>query len=542
MRRRLEDFTYVTTDASATPAAGQAGSTMSRRLRSAGIAIADRPYLITAALIGLISVLGLSGPDWPAQIFRAKLVEEHNALLWNNQWYGGHSLPGYSVITPLIAGSIGTRTLTALSCLVSAWAWSKLDVGRNLLARRVGSVWFAVMASVDYLIGRTPFALGVAAGLLAILAARNQYRYLTGLAALVSGLASPLAAAFLLMAALAWVPREKVWLTRFTFTPAAVGLVIALIFRDEGTFPFPWWRFWPIIALAVVGLWLLPPSQRTGRRFLVLYAAAAIVFFFVPSTLGGNLARLGEMVAGPMMAVALLSLGRRRLVAILAVPLLVWGFQSAAIAINNDRADSKGEKSQYYAGLLGFLEQANQPVGRIEIPFTRGHWESVYVADKMPLARGWERQLDRHVNSVLYQEMLTAPEYRAWVEEMGVRFVALPDVPIDNSARPEVALLKSGVPWLKPVWSDQHWQVWEVENPTPLLEGPGSLTSLTPSEFSFVADAPGTFTVRIHPTPTFVADRKGIEIKPDKDDEWTQIIVDTPGPVTIRAELSNMLP
>ncbi|HSA50589.1 MAG TPA: hypothetical protein VLH10_10835 [Yinghuangia sp.] len=531
----------MTTDASATQA-GLTGSAMFRRLRPVGIAIADRPYVITAALIGLISVLNLSGPDWPAAIFRAKLVEEHNALLWNNQWYGGHLLPGYSVLTPLLAGSIGTRTLTALSCVTSAWAWSRLDVGRNLLARRVGSVWFAVMASVDYLIGRTPFALGVAAGLLAILAARNQRLYWAGFAALISGLASPLAGAFLLLAAVAWVPRRKEWLTRLSFAPAAVGLGIALVFPNEGTFPFPWWRFWPIIALAAVGLWLLPPSQRSGRRFLVLYAAAAIVFFFVPTTLGGNLARLGEMVAGPMMAVVLLSLGRRRLVAILAVPLLFWGFQSAAIAISNDRGDSKGEKSEYYTGLLTYLEQANQPLGRIEIPFTRGHWESVYVADKMPLARGWERQLDRHFNSVLYQEMLTAPEYRAWVEEMGVRFVALPDVPIDNSAKPEVELLKSGVPWLKPVWSDQHWQVWEVVNPSPLLEGPGRLTSLTPSEFSFVADAPGTFTIRIHPTSSFVADRKGVEIKADEDDEWTQIVVEQAGPVTVRAELSKMLP
>ncbi|NUU20658.1 MAG: hypothetical protein HOV68_03940 [Streptomycetaceae bacterium] len=541
----------MTTEATATPAAGAPDSdepAPNGRLRTLGIAIADRPYIITAALIGLIILLDISGPDWPAAIFRAQLVKEHGAVLWNNQWYGGHLLPGYSVITPVLSAvfgtssAIGTRVLTALSCITSAWAWSRLDVGRNLLARRVGSCWFAVMASVDYLIGRTPFALGVAAGLLAVLAARNQRLYWAGAASLISGLASPLAGAFLLMAALAWVPRTNVWPTRLSFAPAGVGLLTSLAFPNEGMFPFPWWRFWPIIALAVVGLWLLPPSQRTARRFLVLYALSAIVFFFVPSALGGNLARLGEMVAGPMMAIVLLSLGRRRLVILLAVPLLVWGFQSAALAITHDRADSKGKSAEYYDGVLGYLEQANQPLGRIEIPFTRGHWESVYVADKMPLARGWERQLDRHFNAVLYQELLTAPEYRAWIEEMGVRFVALPDVPIDKSSQPEVDLIKSGVPWLKPVWSDKHWQVWEVENPKPLLEGPGRLTSLTPSEFSFVADRPGTFTVRIHPTSWFVADRKGVHIEPDKDDEWTTIVVDTPGPVTIRADQSKLLP
>ncbi|MDI2128657.1 hypothetical protein [Yinghuangia seranimata] len=534
----------MTTEAPAPPTAGTPRPTRGRlrtRLAAFGLAIADRPYLITGALIGLIILLGLSGPDWPAAIFRTQLVRDHGAILWNNQWYGGHLLPGYSVVTPVLSSAIGTHTLTALSCIVSAWAWSRLDVGKNDLARRTGAVWFAVMASVDYLIGRTPFALGVAAGLLALLAARNKRLVLTGVAALVCGLASPLSAAFLLMAALAWVPHERVWPTRLAFGPAALGLVTALLFPDEGTFPFPWWRFWPIIGFAAVGLWLLPTTQRTARRFLWLYAASAVVFFFVPTSLGGNLARLGEMIAGPIMAIVLLSLGRRRLVVILAIPLLVWGFQSATIAINHDREDSKGEKYEYYADVMKYLGTANQPLGRIEIPFTRGHWESVYVADKMPLARGWLRQMDRSVNEVLYKPILTGPEYRAWVEEMGVRFVALPDVPIDKSAQPEVDLIKSGVPWLKPVWSDKHWQVWEVQNPSPLLDGPGRLTRLTPSEFTFVADQPGVFRIRIHPTFWFTADREGVHIRADDKDEWTQITVATPGPVTIKTDLKKIL-
>ncbi|GAA4960258.1 hypothetical protein GCM10023205_24350 [Yinghuangia aomiensis] len=503
--------------------------------------IADRPYWITAALIGLIILLDLSGPDWPAAIFRTRLVREHGAVLWNNQWYGGHLLPGYSVLTPVLSSGIGTHTLTALSCIASAWAWSRLDIGRNDFARRVGAVWFAVMASIDYLIGRTPFALGVAAGLLALLAARRGRKVLTGLASLVCGLASPLSAAFLLMAALAWVPRENVWKTRFCFAPAAAGLLASLAFPNEGMFPFPWWRFWPIIGFAAVGLWLLPKEHKSARRFLWLYAASAVVFFFVPTALGGNLARLGEMIAGPVMAVVLLSLGRRRLVLLLAVPLLVWGFQSAAIAITHDRQDSRGEKAEYYTELNAYLKQANQPLGRVEIPFTRGHWETVYVADKTPLARGWERQLDRYYNEVLYKPILTAPEYRAWIDDLGVRFVALPDVPIDKSAKPEVDLIKSGVPWLKPVWSNKHWTVWEVQDPRPLLEGPGRLVSMTPSEFTFIADSAGTFRIKVHNTFWFDADRPGVTIAPDKDKEWTEITVKTPGPVTIKADQTKLL-
>jgi hypothetical protein len=513
-----------------------------RRFRALANAIVDRPYLITAGLIGLIIVTGVNGPDWPAQYFRTWLVRDHGTVVWNNQWYGGHLLPGYSILSPLIASKIGTATLTALSCVTSAWAWDKLRVGGTELARKVGSCWFAVMCSVDYLIGRTPFALGVAAGMLAILAARRRHPVWAGVAAFLCGLSSPLSGAFLMLVALAWVPRERVWPTRLVFTPAAIGLVAALAFPNEGMFPFPWWRFLPILAFAAVGLAIVPKEQQSARRFLWLYAGTAVVFFFVPTSLGGNLARLGELTAGPLMAVVLLSAGRRRLAAILAVPLLVWQFQSAALAITHDIKDSPGEKAQYYSGMLDFLQKNNHPLGRVEIPFTRGHWESVFVAEHMPLARGWERQLDRKYNAVLYQKDLTEAEYRAWIVETGVRFVALPDIPIDPSAVPEAELIRKGIPWLKPVYRERHdrWRIWEVENPTPLLSGPGELTEITPSAFTFVAHTPGTFIARIHPTFWVTADRPGVVIKPTID-EWSEITVDSPGPVTLSALDAKLL-
>jgi hypothetical protein len=68
------------------------------------------------------------------------------------------------------------------------------------------------------------------------------------------------------------------------------------------------------------------------------------------------------------------------------------------------------------------------------------------------------------------------------------------------------------------------------------------LTSLTPSEFTFNADQPGVFTVRIHPTFWFTADRPGVKIRADEKDEWTQITVDSPGPVTIKADQTKLLP
>lgn len=510
-------------------------------MRTLAVHLADRPYLVTLALVGLLTASGLHGPDWPAQMFRAWLVREHGAVLWNNQWYGGHLLPGYSVVTPALAGAVGTRTLTALSCVVAAWAWGRLDIGKPGLPRRVAALWFAAVISVEYLIGRTPFALGVAAALLAFLAARAGRPLLTASAALLCGLASPLAGAFLLMAILAWVPEERVWATRLSFAPAAAGLIPALVFPQTGDFGYPLWRLGAILGFAAVGLFLLPATHRTARRFLWLYAASATVLYLIPSAVGGNVARLGELMAGPLAAVVLLSLGRRRVVALLAAPLLAWQLSSAGIAVAHDFADSAADGNDYYAGMLEFLTTHNQPVGRVEIPFTRGHWESVYVAEHMPLARGWERQLDRGRNQILYKSDMTADEYRAWLLETGVRYVALPDVPLDPSAYREAEILRAGAEGLRPVWSDEHWRIWEVTGATPLLDGPGRLTELTPSSFTFIADTPGTFTMRVRYTAWFTTGRSGVTLSAAPD-HWTHITVAAPGPVTVSAKVSALLP
>ena len=71
---------------------------------------------------------------------------------------------------------------------------------------------------------------------------------------------------------------------------------------------------------------------------------------------------------------------------------------------------------------------------RVEIPFTENHWEAAHVAPHVPLARGWERQLDRRYGALFYDGTLTPRRYRAWLDEHAVAYVALPDVPLDYAA------------------------------------------------------------------------------------------------------------
>ena len=73
------------------------------------------------------------------------------------------------------------------------------------------------------------------------------------------------------------------------------------------------------------------------------------------------------------------------------------------------------------------------------MPFTDNHWESAHLPGaNVMLARGWERQLDRKVNRLFYDdEPLTAARYARWLRDNAVRYVALPDAPLDYSGADE---------------------------------------------------------------------------------------------------------
>jgi hypothetical protein len=152
---------------------------------------------------------------------------------------------------------------------------------------------------------------------------------------------------------------------------------------------------------------------------------------------------------------------------------------------------------------LGFLKDRRHSAidGRIEIPFTRNHFETVYVAERFPIARGWERQIDIHYNGLLYEPRLSPTAYRRWLHKLAVRYVAVPDARPDYSSGDEVAAIASGLPYLRPVWSSAHWRVYEVRSPAPVASGPVTLTGLGTESFALRAHRPGVALVRVRYTP-----------------------------------------
>ena len=159
------------------------------------------------------------------------------------------------------------------------------------------------------------------------------------------------------------------------------------------------------------------------------------------------------------------------------------------------------------------------------------------MAPSVSLARGWEKQLDTRYNDVLLKSGLNSARYARWLHEQAVSYVALPDTPLDPSSAQEGRLIRRGLPYLRPVFSSRHWIVYAVRDPTPLLEGPGRLTSLGHDSFALRADAPGRFLVRVHYTRfwTLTAGEGQIGEAPGG---WTYVTADMPGYLRAAARLS----
>ncbi len=459
------------------------------------------PALLATVLAAVYLAWAPPSIDLAATEYRIWLFGDQGLSLWDLQWYSGHHMPGYSVLLPPLGHLLGPRLLGALCVVAASALFAKLASDRFGSRALVGALWFALGSATILLSGRITFALGLAPALAALVAferadaaapGSGRRRLLAALAlagAVVSALASPVAALFLAMAgvaaALAQPPRPLLTSQRvggIALAAAAMVPVLALsvAFPEGGTEPFVLSSFWPVVAVGALALWLFPRELRTLRIAVVLYVLGCSAAFLIDTPVGGNSARLGALFAGPVFALVLWP--RRKLaLALLALPLLYWQWTSAIHDVRVTHGDPSVERS-FYAPLNAYLDRVDPDgiAGRVEIPFTKLHWEARWVAPRHPIARGWERQLDHKVNPLFYDGDPTPASYRAWLQRTGVRWVALPDTRMDYSARAEARLIEDGLPYLREVFSDDRWRIFEVTGASGLASGPGRVVAAGP--------------------------------------------------------------
>jgi hypothetical protein len=539
-------------------------------------------------------ILAPRSPDLVGQVYRAGLFERAGFVLWDNAWYAGHHVPGYSLTWPWLASWIGVRASGALAVLASAYLFERL--ARMLYGPRTtaAAIWFAVAAAGDAWIGRLTFALGVSfalgAAIFAVRAVRaarctpargGNARSNAALAALLGAACaatSPVAGLLLVLAYCSFAlgaaitdpeagragSRARVLARSFAarlrpllpavLAPLVVVLALEALFPEGGFEPYAASSIGAALAVTVAFLVALPREERLLRVAAAVYAFVNLLAI-APTPLGSNIQRYGILLAGPLLLCALGSRGglkasrlpRWALIATLAGMGLwvVWGPAVQSLGVNGDPST----RASYYAPVVRFLRERSAVPLRIEVPFTRSHWESAFLAPHVPLARGWERQLDKRYDLVLESHTLSAAQYRRWLDRLAVSYVALPDVPFDQSSTREVQLIKRGLPYLQQVYRGAHWRIYRVLAAAPLASalpaGSASavgaravrLSALGTDSFSLSVTAPGRFLVRVRYTPYWAVTSGTASVRQGPEG-FTEVWAPRPGTIAVAARFS----
>ena len=500
-----------------------------------------RGDLVAPAVAGLLAALATAlrwrGADWPAQLHRVDLVARGGSLLWSTVWFGGHHLPGYGVMFPVLAARVGATSVAILSCVVAATCFQSLAEHPQRWRAVAASTLFAAGTVVNVAVGRLTFALGLAVGLAALAALRRDHRIVGAALVVATPLASPVAGVMLALALVVVAVHERRWRPALLAAAAMVPIAVAAVaFPEGGRFPFrPAAVAWTLVAVSAVAV---VTDRRVVRLGAVAYAVACMATFVVANPLGANVTRLGMFVAAPL--VVLTARPRRVAIAALAVPALIWWQWSPALDGIARAGRDPSSVAAYHEPLVAAVASFGPLDGRVEVVPTRRHWETVYVASEVPLARGWERQLDIGRNAIFYEDDLDRASYHRWLLDNAVRYVALADVALDPSAGAEAELVRGRPAYLQAVWRNEHWVLYRVVDARPLVEGPARLVRSGPADVVLDVTGPGPVLVRVRWSSHWSLDAPGcVDESPDG---WTELRSMSPGRVTLRPVLARSLP
>ena len=500
-------------------------------------------------------------PDLAAQVYRLGLYERIGFGVFDEHWYAGHALPGYSLLFAPLASPLGMRAVAVMSVLASVVLFERIVLGAygRELCVRLGACLFGVAAVGDVWSGRLTFALGVTLALACAYALSRKRLIVAAVLAGVCAAASPVAAVLLALAGLTYAlaRRAPMVLLAVGAPVALVAVPVRVLFAEGGYEPYPATSFAATVLVVSVFLWAFPRGQSHRRQVprvgAIVYLLACAGCLVVHTPMGSNIERYGVLLTGPLLLCALAGdgesgRGRRgefasatasARVAIsvaicVIVTWIVWGPVRETVAV---AVGSGATQAAYYAPVERFLASQGAGLERVEVPLTRSHWEAALLAPSVSIARGWEKQLDVRYDSVLLSSDLTANQYRKWLGEQAVAYVALPDVPLDPSSGGEGKLIRQGLSYLRPVFTSRHWRVYAVQDATPLLQGPGRLTALGNDTFALDAHTSGTLLARVHYTRYFtvVSGRGCVASGPGG---WTYVRARGPGPIVVATRFS----
>ncbi|MDE3132111.1 MAG: hypothetical protein KGL16_13250, partial [Acidobacteriota bacterium] len=272
------------------------------------------PTVLAALLAAAYLIIAPAGADLPAQLLRVKLFGAGGFGIWNNWWYGGGYVVGYSVLFPPLGWLLGPRLLAAVASVGTAAASEALTHDVYGDDAWLGATWLGAATVTELLSGRLTFALGLCgAACTALLLERRRPR-LAAVCACGTALASPVAGLFVALAgaAVVWGGLKTRNRTDIAGGIAAISVQIlllggtALAFPAGGYQPFAFGTLWPLLVAGAA----LAALARGGRHdmlivAIVLYLLGCLAAYLIRTPVGANAARLGELVAGPLAALLL---------------------------------------------------------------------------------------------------------------------------------------------------------------------------------------------------------------------------------------------
>lgn len=506
-----------------------------------------------AALAGTLALalllFGPPGGDAAAHLYLTQTWETHGWQLWDNFWYSGrYAQVNYSLLFYPLAAIAGLNTVVAASVAGAAAAFAAVVRHHWPAHARGSAIAFAVLAPLGVIAGTYPFLLGLAFAL-AVLAALQRRRWTAAmLAVLATALAHPLALAFLMVALAASAITSRTWWRRpgpvlvalWALALCAAQVLLMRGFSGGGSkYPFDVVDALAIAGFCAAGLLLTRglAEQRTLRAVFVGYGLLSAAAFAVSSPMGGNAVRLLLLMGVPLLLLPLSARGfrPRGATAALLAGVLLWQ-ALPAVAGWRTVSESRAQHEEFWYPVIAFIDAHHDPGHRVQVVATADNWEAFYLARRdVPLARGWFRQDDFPANAALYRgDDLTPRVYRSWLQRTAVRYVFLPDDPLDYSARAEAELLRSGRSGLRIVARTGGWTVYEFPDARPIAtpEAHIDVISLTAGEVTLFARKPGTYRLRVRYTPYWHT--RGVAACAAPRPGWgTELRVEEPGLVTL---------
>ncbi|MEU9349157.1 hypothetical protein AB0D74_48970 [Streptomyces sp. NPDC048278] len=504
------------------------------------------PLFATLAVLPLYVVwwiwLATGGGDLAAQEAWAQFVARDGGSAYNLSWFGGAHVVNYSVLSPYLMAGLGVRVVSVVSGLAATWLTAVLLLRCGARRPLGAALVAALMLWCDVAAGRTTFALGVAIGLAAcVLVTRHRGVLPASACAATAAMSSPVAGLFLVVVGAAYLAvRDWGRAVALLAPPVAVVAATTLFFPYYGQQPMPFLRLLAPVLLGLAVTVLAPTSWRVVRWTGLLYVAGAVLVYLIPSPIGTNVERLAWIFAAPVLFAAWSATPSRarvrRLALIVGVVLSICWVVPGMI-VSRMGGDPVPAWASHTDGVIHALEDLGADRTRVEAVPAQDHREASVLAAHVTLARGWNTQLDMRRGRLFYDGSFSATAYRSWLHRWAVGLIALPATEPDRYARQEARLLREAPPhWLRPVWHDAYWQVFRVQNATPMVSGAARIIRMTSAEVDLRVPTPGSVSLRVVYSPWLHVDGGCLS----RDGEFTTLTVATPGEYRIGSKYADV--